>query len=219
MTEAQTSEERRFYSAVYPSPATVNRTNGVFLSFEELKRLLPDRVLLVRIDEIFQAWSKEEAALTPEKRYVCDKLPRERKHILYKYYEYEYLAAAYNMNFDNRKPQYCIKLANDGFLYSSATTLETDPSYNDSFSYHGSTGWSRLSAETLKAHFKSIVSFAKQFFKGEEVDGQVLHNEKQERIDFRFKVCDHAKDNVRLVITFEPGYPYHWHDEDKWDKL
>lgn len=214
MTETQESKERRFYSAVYPSPATVNRTNGVFLSFDELKRLLPDRVLLVRIDEIFQAWSMEEATLPPEKRYICDQLPEGRKHILYKYDEYEYLAAAFKIDFENRKSQYCVKLANNGFIYPSATTLETDPSYNDSFTYHGSTGWSRLSTGTFKAHFKTIISFAKNFFKGEEVDGHVLYNENQERIDFRFKVCDHSKDTVRLVITFEPGYPYHWHDED-----
>jgi hypothetical protein len=80
-------------------------------------------------------------------------------------------------------------------------------------------GVSRLSGETMRAHFKTIATFAEQFLKGESVDGQVLYNEKQERIDFRFKTCDEAKDIVRLVITFEPGYPYHWHDEDKWDKL
>ena len=50
-------------------------------------------------------------------------------------------------------------------------------------------------------------------------DSSRLYNEKQERIYSRFKVCDHSKDNVRLVITFEPSYPYHWRDEDKWDKL
>lgn len=216
---SETSEERRVYDAIFPSPSTVSRTNGVFLSFDELKRLLPDRVLLARIDDIFRSWSEKEAQLPSDKRFLCDQLDERRQHILYKHDEYEYLSAAFPINFLDRKSQYCIKLANNGFIYPSASTLETDTSYNDSFTYHGTTGWSRLSTETLHVHFKAIVTFAQHFFKGESVDGQVLYNDKQERIDFRFKTRDAAKDIVRLVITFEPGYPYHWHDEDKWGEL
>lgn len=206
-------------TAIFPSPSTVSRTNGVFLSFDELKRLLPDRILLARIDDIFRSWCEKEAKLPSDKRFVCDQLDEKRQHILYKYDQYEYLSAAFPINFLDRKSQYCIKLANNGFIYPSASTLETDPAYNDCFTYHGTTGWSRLSTETLQVHFTAIVKFAKQFFKGECVDGQVLYNDKQERIDFRFKTRDEAKDIVRLVITFEPGYPYHWHDEDKWGEL
>mmetsp|Transcript_7370 Transcript_7370/g.20466 ORF Transcript_7370/g.20466 Transcript_7370/m.20466 type:complete len:218 (-) Transcript_7370:122-775(-) len=216
---SETSEERRLYAAIFPQPSAVSRTNGVFLSFDALQRLLPDRILLARIDDIFRSWCDEEAKLPSDKRYVCDQLDEKPRHILYKHDEYEYLAAAFPVKFDNRKAQYCIKLANNGFIYPSATTIETNPSYNDSFTYHGTTGWSRLSAKTLQVHFKAIVKFAGQFFKGERVDGQVLYNDKQERIDFRFKTSDEAKDSVRLVVTFEPGFPYHWHDEDKWDKL
>lgn len=218
MRETETSD-RGLYAAIFPSPSTVNRTNGVFLSFDELSRLLPDRVLLARIDDIFRSWCEEEAKLASEKRIVCDQLDGKRRHLLYKFDHYEYLSAAFPVHFDNRKSQYCIKLANNGFIYPSASSLETDPSYNDSVTYHGTTGWSRLSGETLRAHFKAIAKFAEQFFKGESVDGQVLYNDKQERIDFRFKTRDEAKDTVRLVVTFEPGFPYHWHDEDKWDKL
>lgn len=218
MTDKKTSD-RAFYSGIFPKPSTVNETNGVFLSFDELKRFLPDRVLLTRIDDIFRSWCEEEAKLVPEKRFVCDQLHGERRHLLYKFDHDEYLSAAFPIHFDNRKSQYCVKLANNGFIYLLASTLETGPSYNDSFTYHGTTGWSRLSRETMLAHFKTITKFAQQFFKGESVDGQVLYNEKQERIDFRFKTRDATKDIVRLIITFEPGYPYHWHDEDKWDEL
>jgi hypothetical protein len=53
MTQETQTSDRWLYAA---SPSTVNRTNGVFLSFDELCRLLPDRVLLARIDDIFRSW-------------------------------------------------------------------------------------------------------------------------------------------------------------------
>lgn len=127
------SSERFYYSSIFPSSSTVNPTNGVFLSFDELMRLLPDRIMLARVDDIFRSWCKEEEQLSPDKRFVCDQINFERTHILYKHDHNKYVSSAFGITFLNSQPQYCIKLANSDFIYPSAASLETDPTYNDSF--------------------------------------------------------------------------------------
>jgi hypothetical protein len=222
VAEENVSHERQLYAALFPGPREVNKTQAaVLVSFEELQRTFPERVLPARIDEIFRAWMEEEVRLPPKDRVrfnasLLNQL--KRTHLPYKFDHYEYMSSMFYFQFQHshRLPQYNIKLANDGFIYPSSSTLETNSSYNDVRPYHGSTGWSQLSDQTLQNHFKSLVAFAKIFLETDKVGGQVLYDETEERIDFRFKVQDGVVDKVRLVITFEPGHPLHWHDDDHW---
>jgi hypothetical protein len=48
---------------------------------------------------------------------------------------------------------------------------------------------------------------------------KVLYNEKMESMEFNLKLRDSHHDKVRLEITFEPGYPSHWHNDDFWGEL
>ena len=132
MKKNRAMTDRIHYGRIFPQQRTVNATNAFFLSYEELSRLLPDRVHLARVDDIFRSWSEAEAKVAPEERIVCDILKKERYHLTYEFDHYTYCSSMFYVHFLNRKPHYGIKLANDGFIYPSSSTLETDPSYDDS---------------------------------------------------------------------------------------
>lgn len=182
--EENASEERQLYASISPRPWEVNKLQTVLVAFEELQRIFPESVLLSRVDDIFRAWMAAEARLPPEDRVRFDgsllnqSFEPKRTHLPYQFDHYEYMSSLIYFQFrhSQRLPQFNIKLANDGFIYPSASTLETNSSYNDARPYHGSTGWSQLSDETLQNHFKSLISFAKTFLETDKVDGQILYN-------------------------------------------
>lgn len=201
--EKEQSNDRFLDRSTFPQPRTVNATNPVFLTFEELNRLLPDRVHLGRMAISFNRGLRnkrnlgQESALSATTSRRSDNISRTShvriwplqilfKHVLRLLFE--------------KKNQYAIKLANDGFIYPSSSTLETDPSYNGTYHYHGSTGWNRLSTGTLEAHFWSVIDFAKKFFKISDIQ-EVLYNENRERIHFRFKVSDPARDRLSVPLA------------------
>ena len=70
--EENASEERQLYASISPRPREVNKLQTVLVSFEELQRIFPERVLLSRIDDIFRAWMAAEARLPPEDRVRFD---------------------------------------------------------------------------------------------------------------------------------------------------
>jgi hypothetical protein len=111
-----------------------------------------------------------------------------------------------------------IKLSNDGFIYPSRDTLSLNHTYDSSNKHHKRTGWARLSDETIKTHFGSILAGAKSIMgagKCELIDGQVLYQEFEERVDFLFQ----KKDESSRILIYEPGSPEHFHKDDPWGEF
>ena len=59
----ENSKERRLYNALFPIPQKAVMMGAVGLTFEDLKELFPDRVLLARLDDIFTAWKASHDSL------------------------------------------------------------------------------------------------------------------------------------------------------------
>jgi hypothetical protein len=218
------SSDRDLCDAICPKAARV-KTRLIGLTFEQLKTLMPECVRLARVDDIFRAWKEAHDNLLPADRVQCNlsisRNDEQRTHLHYEFDSHTYLSSLYyyHPRDTRRQSEFCIKLANDDFIYPHTSTLETNPNYDTSQNYHNGTGWNLLSTETLESHFQSIVQFANSFHGTDSIDGAVLYNENMERMDFRFKLSDPNLDKVRLEITFEPGYPSHWHNDDFWGAL
>jgi hypothetical protein len=221
------SSDRNLYDAFFPVGARVVKTRPrlIGLTSEQLMTLMPERVRLARIDDIFRAWKKGHDNLLPADRVQCNvSIPRndeQRTHLHYEFDNHMYLSSLYycHPRDTRRQSKLCIKLANDGFI-DQRTNFNDPDHFNDrghsptSRTYRDEPRWNLLSTKTLESRFKSIVQFAKSFHGSDAIDGAVLYNEKMDRLEFRFKLRDSNHDKVRLEITFEAGDPSHWHNHD-----
>mmetsp|Transcript_206 Transcript_206/g.664 ORF Transcript_206/g.664 Transcript_206/m.664 type:complete len:201 (+) Transcript_206:275-877(+) len=191
---------------------------AVGLTFEDLKELFPDRVLLARLDDIFTAWKASHDSL-PSNKQVSMTYPTvgTQARILYDYDHYTYRSTVAPIEI-NGAPQIEIKLSNDGFIYPSHDSLSLNDTYDSTKTHHKRTGWARLSDETIKTHFGSLIAGAKSIMgaTGELVDGQVLYHEYEERVDFLFQK---KNGTARILITFQPGFPEHFHKDDPWGEF
>ncbi|KAL3907618.1 MAG: hypothetical protein SGILL_008795, partial [Bacillariaceae sp.] len=107
-------------------------------------------------------------------------------------------------------------LSNDGFIYPSRDTLSVDEAYDSSTPQNQRTGWVQLSDETVGENFPAILAGGKTFLglgEEESISVQVLYHEREERVDFKLQKEDGSS---RVLVTFEPGYPEHFHDDDNW---
>ena len=214
------STQRQLYGALFPAPNTAIQLSAIGISYGDLERLFPDRVLLARLDEIFAAWKTSYEGLPAEK--ITESYPATRNDafIRYNYVHYTYRSTVKAIKLDGIR-QIEIKLANDGFIYPPRDTLALNNSYNSDERHHQRTGWARLSNETVKVHFRSILSGMKSIFgtgDGQLIFGKVLYHEHEERIDFLFANGTEAS-SKRILVTFEPGYPEHFHENDEWDSF
>lgn len=206
-SENVNSKERQLYNAI-----------SVGLTFEDLKAIFPDRILIARLDDIFSAWEVSHDSL-PSHKQVSMAYPAvgTQARILYDYDNYTYRSTVAPIEV-NGLVQVEIKLSNDGFIYPSRDTLSLNPTYDSSKSHHKRTGWARLSDETIKTHFGSILAGAKSIMgaEGELIDGKVLYHEFEERVNFLFQKKD---ESARILISYEPGYPEHFHKDDAWGEF
>jgi hypothetical protein len=183
--------------------------------FEEFRRLLPDRVLLVRLDDIFCSW---QSAVDSVPNFSFPEKDCENRHISYSFDHHTYLSTIYKLWPANEATGALhIKLANDGFIYPPRSELHTKP--HDQ-SRHGIPNWCVLDDDSCKLHFKSLFGFVMKYFQriAEQIQFRVFYHEEFERIDFCFRTC---LTNEKLVITFEPGFPISddYDDADPWCAL
>jgi len=212
------SKERMLYNAIFPMPQKAVPMGAAGPSFEDLKEIFPDRVLLARLDDIFSAWKDSHDSL-PSYEQVSMAYPvaGTKARILYDYDNYTYRSTVASIKVDG-VVQFEIKLSNDGFIYPSRDTLSLNDTYFSRNTHHKRTGWARLSDETVKTHFASILAGAKSIMGAmdELIDGKVLYHEFQERVDFLFQRRDGS---ARILISYEPGYPEHFHKDDPWGEF
>jgi hypothetical protein len=102
-SEKEESNDQILYNRIFPQPRTLNATI-VFLSFEELSRIMHNHVRLGRIDDIFRSWAEAEAKVEPGDRVVCDNLKKERQHLTYEFDHYTYCSSMFYVNFLTENP-------------------------------------------------------------------------------------------------------------------
>lgn len=206
-----------FYSLDFPHERRVELSRTIGLSFRELQEMFRHRIRLSRLDDIFLAWKLPESNLSAANR-IHMNMPAVNPNlrILYNFDNCTYRSTVGKIQLNRGPDQFEIKRANDEFIYPSSDTLDRNTSYDSSLVSHNAVGWSQLSDATMTSHFKSLVGFAKSFLGTDAVVGQVLYNEHRERIDLRFRKADPAQDAIRLLVTFEPGFPEHFHENDHW---
>ena len=184
------------------------------LTVEQLKAIFPERILLARLDDIFAAWKVANDARPAEDRQVSMAYPAmgTQAVIIYEYEQFEYRSTVTKIDPRNI-PQVEIKLSNDGIINPPRDTN------NSKATHQKRIGWCRLSDETIKAHFPAILAGCKAIMRtaeGELIQGKVLYHEIQDRVDFFFERNDKS---ASVLITFEPGDPEHFHNNDEWGKF
>ena len=221
---AESSSERRFYDSLFPASRVVVQVNQIGVNFEALRSLFPERVLLNRLDGIFQAWEQGHATLPDHLKVSVTNLPNggvgPNRVVLYDYDNYTYRSTVLFTHY-HQCPRIEIKLSNDGFIYPPRRELALDPSYQRRNVHHQRTNWVRLTDDTVRVHFPSILKGVKTILNMQPQDriyGKVLYHEFDERVDFLF-VNDGANPSFGVLVAFEPGHPEHYHQNDAWGEF
>jgi hypothetical protein len=222
-SERGESVERQLYGAIFPTPNTAILLGAAGLTYSDLEKIFPERVLLARLDGIFGAWNTSYEALDAADK-ITESYPANGtdSRILYNYDHCTYRSTVKAIKINGVR-QIEIKLSNDGFIYPPREALALNSAYNSDKVHHKRSGWARLSNESVKTHFESILSGMKSILgtgEGELLFGKVLYHEYEERIDFLFSDTQHmGTGSKRILVTFEPGYPEHFHENDEWDEF
>ena len=209
------------YDSLFPANRVVVQVNKIGLSFEALRSLFPERVLLKRLDEIFLAWKRGHDTLPAPLKVSIANPPAggfngQSRVVLYDYDNYKYRSTVLFTHY-HECPRIEIKLSNDGFIYPPRGELALNPSYQSGAVHHQRANWARLSDDTVRAHFPSILEGVKKILNRPEgtIYGKVLYHEIDERVDFLFT---NAVENPTfgVLVAFEPGHPEHYHRNDAW---
>ena len=215
------TEDRKLNNALFPAPGILVQLRNLGVSFSELKAMFPERVRLARLDDIFVAWKESHDSL-PSSHQVTMTYPAAGTNcrILYDFDNYTYRSTVASIKINGRN-QLEIQLANDGFIYPPKDSLAVNPTYNSNHNrtHHKRTGLVQLSDQTVKSNFPALLAGAKSILGvqgSEKVYGQVLYHDCEERVDFLFRKQDSS---WRILISFEPGWPEHFHEDDPWGKF
>ncbi len=218
---ADGSSERIFYDSLFPASRVVVQVNQIGVNFEALRSIFPERVLLNRLDGIFQAWKQGHETLPAHLKVSVTNLPTggvgQNRVVLYDYDSYKYRSTVSFTHY-HECPRIEIKLSNDGFIYPPRAELSLNPSYQSDDVHHQRTNWVRLSDDTVRVHLPSILKGVKTILNMQPQDriyGKVLYHEIDERVDFLF-VNDGENPTFGVLVAFEPGHPEHYHRNDAW---
>lgn len=104
----------------------------VGLSFNDFKNLFPDRVNLVRLDDIFSSWQSSHDSLSSHAK-VSMEYPAVGTtcRILYNYDNDMYRSTVTSIEINGRL-QIEIKISSDGFVYPNSESLSLNPTYKSS---------------------------------------------------------------------------------------
>lgn len=185
-----------------------NGTGKFLVPYETLKELLPQRFDLNILDQIFQSWRKD---VSMEK---IRQTTSEKSAVIYEHDHHLYQSDMYIFKYSKNGKDYenlCIKLANNGFLYSLEADMKTTQT---NIPRHHSNTWARLGPEHASS-FEHIFAFCKEYFGCDGIYYELLYNAVEDRFDF--KAFQSSVLGPGIVITFEPFYPcdgdfdtHHW---------
>jgi hypothetical protein len=91
-------------------------------------------------------------------------------------------------------------------------------SYQSDAVHRQRTSWVRLSDDTVRVHFPSILQGVRTILNMQPEDRifwKVLYHEIDERVDFLFVIAE-ENPTFGVLVAFEPGHPEHYHRNDAW---
>jgi hypothetical protein len=184
--------------------------------------LFPKRVLLNRLDGIFQAWKQGHETLPAHLKVSVANPPTggfigQSRVVLYDCDSYKYRSSVFFTHY-HECPRIEITLSNDGFIYPPRGELSLNASYRSDAVHHQRASWVRLSDDTVRVHLPSILKGVKTILNMQHEDriyGKVLYQEIDERVDFLF-VNAEENPTFGVLVAFEPGHPEHYHRNDAW---
>ena len=149
---ADGSSERIFYDSLFPASRVVVQVNQIGVNFEALRSIFPERVLLNRLDGIFQAWKQGHETLPAHLKVSVTNLPTggvgQNRVVLYDYDSYKYRSTVSFTHY-HECPRIEIKLSNDGFIYPPSGELSLNATYRSDAVHHQRTNWARLCDDTV----------------------------------------------------------------------
>ena len=173
-----------FYCGLFPRGAITDAARRKFT--EQAKKEFPDRFNFKALNEMFDAFSTENAQID-----VNGGLPSNfnAPAVRFTYDRLVYEAKCYQESF-TRKQQLvrnqCIKLSNDGFLYSHpGSSLKVHKSADEVGPRHHSDTYCCLLDRSEQSKFPSLVAFSKVFLKTERPYFSLFDNFEESRIDFK----------------------------------
>jgi len=191
------------YVKIFSKPRVVLLSNEVE-DYISLRKQHPLRFELKNVGNIFADFLESLGKV------ASDKAPKAGQQILGKRkIRYKREGLSYNATYfteehvynDQTQINHHIKLANDGFLYKAIIEMEGQVAKGP-INRHRSKTWYQLQADAIEDALGPLLTYADNFFDGNEYKFTLFYNASEERIDFKAYVS-----TDQLVITFEPGYP------------
>jgi hypothetical protein len=190
----------------------VNQPHDVVLDYSDLISMMPERFQLSNFNDIFNSWKssldeKGGLAFLPE----LSSQSGIKTAIHYRHDFHDYKADCYIEKYDGNT-LFCLKLANNGFLYPPVNQLTL---YNSHISAQRHRNVFHKLDFVHKGDFVSLIAFAKAYLKCKKVRFQLFYCFEGDRMDFKaFNVND---GNQGVVITFERLVPLDGQfDNDYW---
>ena len=193
-------------SAFPPSPVVVP-VDQDGMSFEQLCFLIPERVLLDRLDGIFVAWKQSHDTLPDHMKVsVTNLVPG------WSMLDYDYDNDRCGSEISYIQHQECtrieIKILGEGFVPHLYLPYDKCPSNWREAVQQPWAEWARLSNDTVREHFPSIMEGVKEILNmGQEgrIYGKVVYHHRcySECVDFLFA---NAEENptFEVVVAFKP---------------
>jgi hypothetical protein len=182
------------------------------IPYNELKKLVPERFELKRLDEVFLSC----VSAYNNCKLVFPKTQAEGKcSVDYQHDHHTYRCDSYVDNFGSPQfgncSNFCMKLCNDGFIYPRETDLSISKS---GIERHRSEMWSLLDNQHIDS-FPNIISLSKDFLGSNQITTKLYFNSMVERFDFKsFSKSNRQKS---VTITFEKFSPLDEdYSEDHW---
>lgn len=178
-----------------------------FLNFQEMdyarcRTEMPERFDLNNLDNIFLSWFKElnndATNLPPLNSTSTDKIRVVYEHDHHKYESDHYISTYLHQGVTTK--ELCIKLANNGFIYSKPNASDGINVFVKSKAHHRSTTFVKLDVSHMNS-LKKLKEFAGNYLGTKKLSVKLFYDYYNDRFDFKaYKRDDHS---MGVVITFE----------------
>jgi hypothetical protein len=183
--------------------------------YDMMKAEMPQRFDLKMLDQVFvswfSTWKNGVSDLPPLSMGPTAKIGRHYRHDNLMYPADYYISLWNDGEKDNI--ELCIKLTNNGFIYSRPTAPEGIQVYQNKDNRHRSTTFVKL--DTMHSNsFTEMKKFARSYLKVEKISVKLFYDFEKDRFDF--KAYDQETRSQGVVITFGNYPPIDDEFDDYW---
>lgn len=212
--KSSSSSDYEFYNSRFRSDLEKYFTLKSF-EYDMMKAEMPQRFDLKMLDEVFVSWfSTWENGVNDLPPLSMGSIPKVGR--LYKHDHLTYRADHYISIWNDGKKEnieLCIKLTNNGFIYSTPDASEGIQVYKNGINRHRSTTFVKLDNIHLRS-FEEMKKFARSYLHVKSISVKLFYDFVKDRFDF--KAYDMDTHSRGVVITFGNYPPIDDEIDDYW---